>query len=109
MRNLIRISALVAALAAAPAFAAGTAEQQAACEYAARPSCEPASPEETAAATCSRPHLQRPSPARPAQRPAGAPPAVRLHSRWVHRRHLGVSIPTNAGPLPLQPPSKALE
>jgi len=67
MRNFIRISALVAAFATAPAFAGGTAEQQAACENDARTYCETAIPDEIAVEKCLRANMKRISPACRAQ------------------------------------------
>jgi hypothetical protein len=67
MRNFIRISALLAAFAAAPAFAGGTAEQQAACESDARTYCETAIPDEIAVEKCLRANMRRISPACRAQ------------------------------------------
>jgi hypothetical protein len=67
MRNLIRISALLAVFAAAPAFAAGTPEQQEACEGDARTYCETAIPDEIAVEKCLRANMKRISPACRAQ------------------------------------------
>ena len=62
MRNIIRISALLALFAAAPAFAGGTADQQAACENDARTYCDSAIPDENAIEKCLRANVSKLSP-----------------------------------------------
>jgi len=57
MRNIIRISAVLALFAVAPAYAGGTADQQAACENDARTYCESAIPDENAIEKCLRKNM----------------------------------------------------
>ncbi len=59
MRNIIRISAFLALFAAAPAFAAGTSDQQAACENDARTYCDSAIPDENAIEKCLRANISK--------------------------------------------------
>jgi hypothetical protein len=59
MRNIIRISAFLALFAAAPAFAGGTADQQAACENDARTYCDSAIPDENAIEKCLRANISK--------------------------------------------------
>ena len=70
MKTISKICALALAsslFAAAPAFAGGTAEQQAACESDARTYCETAIPDEIAVEKCLRANMKRISPACRAQ------------------------------------------
>lgn len=67
MRYLIRISAFMALFAVAPAYAGGTADQQAACENDARTYCESAIPDENAIEKCLRGNMAKISPACRAQ------------------------------------------
>ena len=57
MRKIIRTSAFLALLTAAPAYAGGTAEQQAPCENDARTNCESAIPDENAIEKCLRANI----------------------------------------------------
>jgi hypothetical protein len=59
MRKIIRISAFLALFAAAPAYAGGTADQQAACETDARSYCESAIPDENAIEKCLRANINK--------------------------------------------------
>ena len=59
MRNIIRISAFLALFAVAPAYAGGTADQQAACESDARTYCESAIPDENAIEKCLRANISK--------------------------------------------------
>ena len=67
MRKIIMIPALLALFAAAPAYAGGTADQQAACENDARTYCDSAIPDENAIEKCLRANMSKLSAACKAQ------------------------------------------